>query len=80
VLLRKDGRSELAGAFGEAGAYVEEPPSPTPRWQGQELALAAGRVALPFLGEPFRWLQARAGFVVASAVDSQKLWVVESAA
>ena len=37
------------------------------------------RVRLPLLGEPFRWLQADAGFVVASAINSQQLWIVESA-
>jgi hypothetical protein len=34
--------------------------------------------ALPLLGAPHRALAARSGFVVASAVDSQRLWVLET--
>ena len=39
----------------------------------------AGRaVELPMLGEAHRVAAARAGFVVVSAVDSQRLWIVET--
>jgi hypothetical protein len=79
VVLRKGGRSETAGAFGETRPFVEQPSAKPPRWQGEWVTIGEERVRLPFLGEPFRWLQVDAGFVVASAVDSQKLWIVESA-
>ena len=79
VVLRKQGKSELAGLFGDTSPYVEQPASTEPRWQGEWLAFGGERIQLPYLGEPARWLQADAGFVVASAVNSQKLWIVESA-
>jgi hypothetical protein len=79
VLLQKQGRSDLACRFDETSPYAEGPSSVSPRWQGELLSLEQERIGLPFLREPFRWLQVRAGFVVASAVDSQKLWIVESA-
>jgi hypothetical protein len=79
VVLRKEGRSEPAGAFGDTVPFVEQPPATPPRWQGEWVTFGQERVRLPFLGAPFRWLQVDAGFVVASAVNSQKLWIVESA-
>lgn len=79
VVLRKQGQSELAGIFNQTSPFVEEPSAAPPSWQGEWLTLGNDRVQLPFLGEPFRWLQVHAGFVVASAVNSQKLWIVESA-
>ncbi|MCP3143886.1 hypothetical protein [Pyxidicoccus xibeiensis] len=55
---------------------VEVPPalevtSNTARVNGKE-------AALPLLGTPHRTLVARSGYVVASAVDSQRLWVLDS--
>ncbi len=79
VVLRKEGRSEPAGVFGDTRPFTEQPPATPPRWQGEWVTFGEERVRLPFLGEPFRWLQAAAGFVVASAVNSQQLWIVESA-
>ncbi len=79
VVLRKEGRSEPAGVFGDTPPFVEPPPAAPPRWQGEWVAFGETRVRLPFLGEPFRWLQADAGYLVASAVNSQNLWIVESA-
>ncbi len=79
VVLRKQGQSELAGVFGETSPYVEAPPTTAPSWQGEWATFGKERIQLPFLGEPFHWLQVHAGFVVASAVNSQKLWIVESA-
>ncbi len=78
VVLRKQGQSELAGLFGETIALDEQPVATSPRWQGEWLTLGAQRIRLPLLGEPLHWLQIQAGFVVASAVHSQKLWIVES--
>ena len=78
-ILRKQGQSELAGAFGETAPFVEEASPILPHWQADALMLGAERIHVPLIQEPFRWLQVRAGFVVASAVNSQKLWIVESA-
>jgi hypothetical protein len=79
VLLRKQGQSELAGLFGDTSPYVEEPSFTPPRWQGEWTSFGKERIRLPFLLEPLHWLQVRAGFLVASAINSQKLWIVESA-
>ena len=79
VVLRKQGQSEVAGIFGEAHPFVEQTSALSPSWQGEWVTFGKERIQLPFLGEPFRWLQVHAGFVVASAVNSQKLWIVESA-
>jgi hypothetical protein len=79
VVLRKQGQSELAGQLGETRAYLEEPIPEPARCDGARLSVAEERISLPYLREPFRLLQVRAGFVVATAVDSQKLWIVESA-
>jgi hypothetical protein len=79
IVLRKEGQSELAGLFDETSPFAEQPSAVAADWRGDWLALGKERVRLPFLGEPFRWLQVQAGFLAASAVHSQKLWIVESA-
>jgi hypothetical protein len=79
VVLRKQGQSEVAGIFGEVSPFVEQASGMPPSWKGEWVTLGKERIQLPFLGEPFRWLQVHAGFVVANAVNSQKLWIVESA-
>jgi hypothetical protein len=79
VVLRKQGQSEPAGIFGDTSPFVEQPAMTSPSWQGEWVTFGKERIQLPFLGEPFRWLQVPAGFLVASAVNSQKLWIIESA-
>jgi hypothetical protein len=78
LVLRKNGQSELAGVFADTHPYTEPPSAMAPRWQGEWLAFGNERIQLKFLAEPCRWIQLSAGFVVASAVNSQKLWIVES--
>jgi hypothetical protein len=78
ILLRKKGLSELAGIFADTSPYAEPLSAMTPRWKGEWLSFGSERIQLKFLAEPFRWLQLSAGFVVASAVNSQNLWIVES--
>lgn len=78
LILRKQGQTELAGIFSDTSPFTDSPPAISPRWQGEWLSLGTAQVQLKFLAEPFRWIQASAGFVVASAIDSQKLWIVES--
>ncbi|MFP2923999.1 hypothetical protein ACLESO_02035 [Pyxidicoccus sp. 3LG] len=58
-------------------------PGPTEAPPDLELKKNAVRVngkeaALPLLGTPHRAVAARSGYVVASAVDSQRLWVLDS--
>ena len=49
-------------------------------WEGGSARIGDETVSLPFLADPFHWALVRAGYLVASAADSQKLWIVESAA
>jgi hypothetical protein len=79
VVLRKQGRSELLGIIAGANPYAEPPAEAAPRWQGETFALGSENIPMKFLAEPFRWVQTQAGFVVASAVNSQKVWIAESA-
>jgi hypothetical protein len=78
LILRKQGQSELAGIFANTNPYTEAPSTLAPRWQGEWLTFGRERIQLKYLNEPFRWIQLSAGFVVTSAVNSQKLWIVES--
>ena len=61
---------------------IEAPPSLGEAWRTVWKIGVLRRIffALPFLAAPFRWSLVPAGYVVASAVDSQKLWIVEGAA
>lgn len=78
IVLRKQGQSELAGVFADTKPYTEPPAAMAPRWQGEFLSFGNERIQLKYLHEPFRWIQLAAGYVVASAVNSQRLWIVES--
>jgi hypothetical protein len=80
VHLRREGRSAVLGTFGATRPFSEEPVPVSIAWDGGSVGVGADKVGLPFFPGPFRWSAARAGYLVASAVDSQKLWIVESAA
>jgi hypothetical protein len=80
IHLRRQGQSVVLGTFGPSGTIVAEPDSMEVAWEGGRALIGGEAVSLPFLADPFRWAVARAGYLVASAVDSQKLWIVESAA
>jgi hypothetical protein len=78
VLLKRERQSRLIGPTACLGEPVAEAALPEVRL-GESRAEIAGRaVALPLLGHPAKTAVARAGFLVASAHDSQRLWVVES--
>jgi hypothetical protein len=80
IHLRREGQSVVLGTFGPAGPFPDEPAGVQVAWEGGSASIGVDRVSLPFLAAPFRWAMVRAGYLVASAVDSQKLWIVESAA
>ncbi len=80
VHLRRDGRSAVLGTLGPTRPFPEHPPAVAVAWDGGTVGLGGERVCLPFFPGPFRWSVARAGYLAASAVDSQKLWIVECAA
>lgn len=80
VHLRRGGRSRVLGRFGATGSCFDEPSGPLMAWEGGTLRIGAVAVALPMLASPRDWVPVGAGFVVATAADSQKLWIVEAAA
>lgn len=79
VLLQKEGRSEFIGLLPELEPYHDSAPLPRVKAENSALYIGEQKVELPRLNVPYRVAIARAGFVVASALDSQRLWVVESA-
>jgi hypothetical protein len=80
VHLRRQGRSIVLGAFGPSSPFPEQPSAVGVAWERGHVSIGGELVELPSLHAPLRWAVAPAGFLVASAVDSQKLWIVESAA
>jgi len=80
VHLRREGQSIVLGTFGATGAFSDEPAGVDVAWEGGRAQIGVDNVSLPFLAGPFRWALVRAGYLVASAADSQKLWIIESAA
>ena len=70
----------MLGTFGPTGPFPDEPAVVRVAWEGGDAQIGDddGVAAVP--GGPFRWALVRAGYLVASAIDSQKLWIVESAA
>jgi len=80
IHLRHEGQSRVLGTFGPTSPFPDEPAAVLLAWEGGTARIGDDTVALPFLAAPFRWALVRAGYVVATAADSQKLWIVESAA
>jgi hypothetical protein len=80
VHLRREGRSRVLGTFGETSAFPDEPAAVPVTWEEATARIGDEPVSLPFLGGPYRWALVNAGYLVATAVDSQKLWIVESVA
>lgn len=76
VALRHDRRSELLGPIDELAAYAGTP-GPPARVSSSTLEIAGSRVELPLLVSPLAHAVAAAGFVAVTAVDSQRLWIVE---
>jgi hypothetical protein len=79
VLLRPGRRSELIGLTGGLGEYSEREALPEVTFADGRATVAGHAVDLPALRRCYRHAVARGGFVAAAAVDSQRLWVVESA-
>ncbi len=79
VLLRPGGKSELLGLTAGLGDYPEAGgPAPDVAFADGRATVAGRGVALPGLRRCHRHAVARAGFVAACAVDSQRLWILES--
>ena len=78
VLLGRGGRSRVLGATPCLGATLHEGARPAVTLDDGRLAIGKLSVALGWLREPLEKLVTATGFVVASAVDSQRLWVVDT--
>ncbi len=78
VLLRKGGQSRILGLFPHLDACDEDAPGPSVQCGEKRLQVGELAIDLPHVGHPHRILTAQAGFVVVSAADSQRLWIVES--
>jgi hypothetical protein len=79
VLFRAGRQSQVLGLSQGLGEYAEEAEKPAVWFADQSVRVGKQTVPLPLLRRPHAHVVARAGFVAASAVDSQRLWVVESA-
>jgi hypothetical protein len=78
VLLRPGGRSELLGLTDGLGDYADEAERPTATFPDGRVAVGVHAVEVPALRRCHRHVVARAGFIAACVVDSQRLWIVES--
>jgi hypothetical protein len=79
VLLQRGGRSELIGPMPPVSAAYREDDPPPVRLERSAALVQGRRAELPLLTSPYRALAVGSGFVVASAVDSQRLWILECA-
>lgn len=79
VLLQKSEKSEFIGPLPELEPYRDSTPLPDVELKKNAIQIGEHRFKLPRLSVPHQLAVARAGFVVASALDSQRIWVVESA-
>jgi hypothetical protein len=80
IHLRRGGQSAVLGQFGTAAPFRDQAATVAVSWENGTATIGKDKVALPFLAAPFCWAVFRAGYLVSSAPDSQKLWIVESAA
>jgi hypothetical protein len=80
VLLRRHGQSQVLGASAALPAYESPDAGQTPRpeFERDRVRIGAAAVELPFLAEVESHAVAPAGFVIAAASDSQRLWIMES--
>ena len=78
VLLRAGGRSELLGLTGPPGAYADGRPLPAVAFADGSATVGGREVALPTFRRCHTHAAVAAGFVAAAAVDSQRVWILES--
>jgi hypothetical protein len=78
VLLRRGGRSEALGVSSDLPEHRETVRLPAAEFAVDAVTIAGHSVQLPFVDRVHDHLVVSAGFVVASAIDSQRLWIVES--
>lgn len=79
VALLRGGRSTLVDRPPCGGEDAQFEPGPFPVFEVDGVRLGEATVPLPNFGHWFRFATTASGFLLASAVSSQRLWVVESA-
>ena len=78
VLLSPGGRSRPLGLMTGLGEYTEPGDRPAVEFHDGLVRVAGAEVAVARLRRCHRHVVARSGFIAACAVDSQRLWIVES--
>lgn len=78
VFLRKEGDSRCTDVVPCLGEAAVEGPVPEISHTNDGLRIGAAVVRVPFLRFPYRHAISPSGFVLLSAVDSQRLWIVET--
>jgi hypothetical protein len=78
VLLSRDGGSRLFGPVRKLSEHVESGTAPDIVLGDSAVRIGQHSVDLPWLGVSRRYVLAQSGFFVASAVNSQRLWILES--
>lgn len=78
ILLGHGGQSRWLGPVPTMLPYVEDGPLPNAKVRVGKAYIGRHQVELPWLSEAHQVVSANAGFVVVSAVDSQRLWIVET--
>lgn len=78
VLLARKGASRLFGPVRNLAEHVEAGAGPDVVLGDSAVRIGQHSVDLPWLGVSRRYVLAQAGFFVASAVNSQRLWILES--
>jgi hypothetical protein len=79
VLLRHGRQSQLLGLTQGLGEYQEGGKKPGVGFEDRRVTVAGKHVEVPALRRPYHHAVAGAGFVAVAAVDSQRLWILESA-
>jgi hypothetical protein len=78
VFLRHKQKSEALGVVSGLGEYQEPDPLPPVTFSDGKLKVGGRTAEVPALRRCHAFAVARAGFVIACATDSQRLWVIES--
>jgi hypothetical protein len=78
VLLGPGGRSRSLGLMPGLGEFTEATGTPAVEFHDGRVQVAGTDVAVPRLRRCHRHAVARSGFIAACAVDSQRLWILES--
>ena len=80
LLYRQRGESHFFGPLHSVTEFREASPAPAIAIDNGSVTIADHQVELPRIGQVRSYLAARAGFVVVTAHDSQRVWLIESSA